>query len=111
MKNEKAIQNLREAKALIATYGWTTGTYGNCKRGFCTFGALAKVCDSLEFTGSWRWVGKDYLDKAARILVDDPYFDDGLGFTLVTYYNDVQAQDVEDIYKLFDKAIELAEAE
>lgn len=94
---------LRRAKGVLEEYGWIQGDIGHCERGFCAYGALdhASRATDTPFTDFWP----------ARKAVTSAVLDLSAGGSFgIANYNDDAGRTVEDIYAMFDKAIEIVEA-
>lgn len=93
---------LREAKKAIEEFGWTQREFGDCSRGFCASGALGfATCGTVD--PDPRWAARQALQNAVRRI-------DGKDGS-IPHYNDNPDRTVEEIYTLFDTAIEIAEAD
>ena len=106
---ENTVAVLRAAKDILRTRGWTKHAYARNKDGekisagsedavsFCALGALGRAqqeSSSETYPTSFR-----FMEKAAIEL----------SHLSAAGYNDLVTTTIEDIYRLFDRAIELAE--
>lgn len=96
-------QILRDAKDILTRYGWTQDWFGNCKTGFCAYGAVYYAAHGVEDCHEPTPTGAErFLEIAVYEISGD---------TSPAMYNDDPDTTIEDINRLFDRAIELAQEE
>lgn len=111
MNKEAVAKRLATSKELIQKHGWLRGSYGSTKTGYCMIGALQDAEEivskkATDMFGEEFDMAEGLLAKSCCELLGDIRRSDASN--TVVCANDRVVTSVDQIYKIFDLAIQKA---
>lgn len=116
-KFDNAAEHLRRAKEAIETLGWEQGSYlGYETGGVCALGALRAASFGVYKNGDYHHKDVIYPSEWAPIYEAEQILEEAFTSNLtsrqfnIAQWNDKEGRKLQDVLKLYDKAIAIAEA-